>query len=158
MNHNGGAWPEHIRAEAKALYLAGYSPNVIQSKLRSQFPVHRTPSDMTIRRWAAAENWDDLRLERIRENEPGIALRADELVLAKLEYLAEHIDKARLSELMIASAIPRTKMTEREDRKRGTPMLPGGINIYQYIDQRRQERFRQLQAPEIEAEAKDASS
>ncbi len=58
--------------------------------------------------------------EKLGDNERRIALRADELVEAKLETFEDNLDKVRLPELVMTAGVYRDKIFKRQEHRQPT--------------------------------------
>jgi hypothetical protein len=98
-------------AQANALEAEGISTRRTVERLRAMYPDEPIPSHKSVAEWRKELHG---RLhEELEDNELVIARRADELVVKKLDWSEEHMDKARLAELVMAAGVYRDKPMKR---------------------------------------------
>ncbi len=103
-----------VIATANALEIEGVSARRTVERLRRLFPDQDIPAYRSIARWR--EEWHASAHEELEDNELVIGLQADELVVAKLKWSKDHIDKARLAELVMAAGVYRDKGFKRKEK------------------------------------------
>ena len=107
-------YPNEIIAQANAMEVEGVSTRRTVERLRAMFPGEAIPDQHSV------SNWRRKRLESshevLEENEVRIALRGDELVEQKLDWSEQHIDKARLAELIMGAGVYRDKGFKRNEK------------------------------------------
>ena len=111
----GHYFRDEIVAQARALALTGYSTRKAAAELQRLFPSEDTPAHPTLVEWRKELSEADH--EKLDNNERRIALRADELVEAKLETFEDNLDKVRLPELVMAAGVYRDKIFKRQDQR-----------------------------------------
>ena len=111
----GHYFRDEIVAQARALALTGYSTRKAAAELQVLFPGEDTPAHPTLVEWRKELSEADH--ENLDNNERRIALRADELVEAKLETFEGHLDKVRLPELVMTAGVYRDKIFKRQDQR-----------------------------------------
>jgi hypothetical protein len=124
----GRNFRDEIVAQAKALALTGYSTRKAAVELEILFPGEDTPAHPTLVEWRKELSEADH--EELADNERRIALRADELVTAKLETLEGDLGKVRLPELVMAAGVYRDKIFKRlEPKHQPQAINTGGVLI-----------------------------
>lgn len=121
-----------IHAWARALTIQGYSTRKAELALRAGFPNEPVPMHTTLLAWRREDN--ESQHEELEDNETRIALRADELVNAKMDAIAGDLGSVRLSELVIASGVYRDKAFRRQDANRGATGLDRVVALIQRIE------------------------
>ena len=86
-------------AQANAMEAEGISTRRTVERLRRMYPDEDIPGHDSVAAWR--RKLIESVQEELEENEVRIALRCDELVTAKLDWMAGHIDKARFAELVM---------------------------------------------------------
>ena len=102
-------------AASNAMEAEGISTRRTVERLRRLFPDEDIPAHKAVADWRRKRH-ESLH-EELEDNELVISRRADELVMQKLDYNADHIDTARLGELVIAGGVYRDKGFKRQDLK-----------------------------------------
>ena len=98
-------------AQANAMEAEGISTRRTVERLRRLFPDETIPSHDAVHEWRTKRH-ESLH-EELEDNELVIGLMADELVVDKLKWSKDHIDKARLAELVMAAGVYRDKPMKR---------------------------------------------
>ena len=111
-------YPNEIIAQANAMEAQGISTRRTVERLRRLFPDEIIPSHDSVHEWRKKRH-ESLH-EELEDNELVIARRSDELVMLKLDWCEEHIDKARLAELVMAGGVSRDKGFKRQDARTPT--------------------------------------
>ena len=109
-------------AQANAMEAEGISTRRTVERLRVMFPDEAIPDQHSVSNWR--RKLLESSHEVLEENEVRIALRCDELVEQKLDWSAQHIDKARLAELIMGAGVYRDKGFKRHEKP-----APGVQNI-----------------------------
>ena len=100
-------------AQANAMEVEGISTRRTVERLRRLFPDERIPDHSSVADWR--RKLHETLHEELEDNELVLGRRCDELVTLKLDWLAQHIDKARLAELVMGAGVYRDKGFKRQD-------------------------------------------
>ncbi len=100
-------------AQANAAEVDGVSTRRTVERLRRLFPGEDIPNHSAVAAWRRKRH-ESLQ-EELEDNELVLGRRCDELVTLKLDWLAQHIDKARLAELVMGAGVYRDKGFKRQD-------------------------------------------
>ena len=111
-----------IKSQALALEADGLSTRRTVERLRRLFPGEDIPHYSNVAAWRRKRH-ESLH-EELEDNELVIARQADELVVEKLKWSKDHMDKARLAELVMAAGVYRDKGFKRHEKP-----APGVQNI-----------------------------
>ena len=98
-------------AQANAMEAEGISTRRTVDRLKAMYPDEPIPTNVSVADWRRKLHAS--LHEELEDAELTIARRADELVVQKLEWSAQHIDKARLAELVMAAGVYRDKPMKR---------------------------------------------
>ena len=101
-------------ATSNAMEAEGISSRRTVERLRRLFPGEDVPHYSNVAAWRRKRH-ESLH-EELEDNELVIARRADELVVMKLDWCEDHIDKARLAELVMAGGVMRDKGFKRHEK------------------------------------------
>ena len=101
-------------ATSNALEAEGISSRRTVERLRRLFPGEDIPAHKSVAEWRRKRH-ESLH-EELEDNELVISRRADELVTQKLDYAEEHIDTARLAELVMTAGVYRDKGFKRHEK------------------------------------------
>jgi len=123
---------DEIVAWSRALAVTGYSTRKAETALAQAFPNEPTPARTTLIEWRRESSDSDH--EELADNETRIALRADELVNAKMAAIAKDLGTVRLSELVIAAGVYRDKAHRRRESQRGATGLDRVVALVQRIE------------------------
>jgi hypothetical protein len=111
-------YPDHIRAQARALMFQGYSSERVHNELRELYG-EDVPTPATLRAWRAeSSEISDEEKRLLQDNEHRLALRFDGLIDRKLDRIEKDIDKVRLPELVMGAGVYRDKPLRRDELKR----------------------------------------
>lgn len=102
-------------AASNAMEAEGVSTRRTVERLRKLFPGETIPNHSAVADWRRKRH-ESLH-EELEDNELVISRRADELVTQKLDYAEDHIDKARLAELVMTAGVYRDKGFKRADQR-----------------------------------------
>ena len=132
-------------AASNAMEAEGISSRRTVERLKRLFPGEDVPHYSNVAAWRRKRH-ESLH-EELEDNELVISRRADELVMQKLDWSRDHMEKARLAELVMAAGVYRDKGFRRHEKP-----MPGVQNI--------QINFISSQKPEdtIEGEVVDSDS
>ena len=111
-----------IKSQALALEAEGVSTRRTVERLRAMFPGEAIPTHKSVAVWRR-ECHGRLH-EELEDAELTISRQADELVVEKLNWSKDHMDKARLAELVMAAGVYRDKNHKRHEKP-----APGVQNI-----------------------------
>ena len=114
-------FPNHIRQTARALSLAGYSSQAIETQLRQLYPGDVIPDDRTIRPWRAGQ--PELSIE---EQEAAAAAYREITLTAQrltLERLTNKPDELNAVQLMTVAGIASSKEHERLQRSQPNQII-----------------------------------
>lgn len=103
-----------VIAQANALEVEGVSARRTVERLRGLFPDGEVPAFTTVAEWRRKAH--EFAHEELEDNELVIGLQADEVVVAKLKWAKNNIDKARLAELVMAAGVYRDKGFKRKEK------------------------------------------
>ena len=101
-------------AQANAAEVDGVSTRRTVERLRRLFPGEDIPNHSAVAAWRRKRH-ESLH-EELEDNELVLGRRCDELVTLKLDWLAQHIDKARLAELVMGAGVYRDKGFKRHEK------------------------------------------
>jgi hypothetical protein len=101
-------------AQANAMEAQGISTRRTVERLRRLFPDETIPSHDSVHEWRKKRH-ESLH-EELEDNELVIGLMADALVVNKLKWSKDHMDKARLAELVMAAGVYRDKGFKRHEK------------------------------------------
>ena len=114
-------FPNHIRQTARALSLAGYSSQSIETQLAELYPQDVIPDDRTIRRWRAGQ--PELSVE---EQEAAASAYREITLTAQrltLERLTNKPDELNAVQLMTVAGIASSKEHERLQRSQPNQII-----------------------------------
>lgn len=118
-------------AQANAMEAEGISSRRTVERLRAMYPDEPVPGHDSVAAWR--RKLIESVQEELEENEVRIARRADQLVTLKLDWSENHIDKARLAELVMAAGVYRDKPMKRAALN--TPNIQAQIITVNFISQ-----------------------
>lgn len=104
-------YSNEIIAQANAMESEGISTRRTVERLRRLFPDETIPTNVSVNEWRRKRH-ESLH-EELVDNELVIGLMADALVVDKLKWSKDHMDKARLAELVMAAGVYRDKPMKR---------------------------------------------